>query len=113
MREKDKEKILNDIKVIVKQILLKGFKNRLHRVVDSVEQIQLLNYDIIPDEDNRDLVLVHHLQIGARVFVIFGHDSKSSDNILLKSKAPLQFIYNKETDKYELEEVTAEFYDAS
>lgn len=113
MRKKDNENILNDIKAIIKKMLLKGFKNRMHRVVDTVEQIQLLTYEIIPDEDDRDLILVHHLQVGARVFVIFGEDGKSSDNILLKSKAPLKFRYNKETDKYELEEDTAEFYDAS
>jgi len=113
MRGKDKENILNDIKAIIKQILLKGFKNRMHRVVDTAEQIQLLNYEIVPDEDDRDLVLVHNLHVGARVFVIFGEDAKSSDNILLKSKAPLKFRYSKETDKYELEEDTAEFYDAS
>ncbi|MFY7814017.1 MAG: hypothetical protein ACOVRK_02385 [Chryseobacterium taeanense] len=113
MRQKEKDKILQDLKEVVKKILLNGFKNRMHRVVATVEQIQILNYEIVPDEDDRDLVLVHHLQIGARVFVVFSEDGKSSDNILLKNRNPLRFRYNKEIDNYKLDEDSTEFYDAT
>lgn len=113
MRQKEKDKILQDLKEVVKRILLNGFKNRMQRVVANVEQIQILNCEIIPDEDDRDLVLIHHLQIGARVFVIFGEDAKSSDNILLKNRNLLRFRYDKEIDNYKLDESSIEFYDAT
>lgn len=113
MRQKEKDKILQDLKEVVKKFLLNGFKNRMHRVVDTVEQIQILNYEIVQDENDRDEISIQNIRAGARVFVIFSEDGKSSDNILLKNRNPLRFRYNKEIDNYELDESSAEFFDAT
>ncbi|KVV16044.1 hypothetical protein [Flavobacterium sp. TAB 87] len=113
MREKDQEKINSDLKKVVNDHLLNGFKNRQHRLVDTVKEVRILNSEIIQDENDRDHILVKNIQVGARVFVIFGDDAKSSDNILVKNQGPLSFRYNKEIDNFELEEATAKFYDAT
>jgi len=113
MREKEQEKILNDLKDVTNKILKNDFKNRKHRLVDTVERVQILNYEIVQDEDDRDLVYVRNIQVEARVFVIFGEDAKSSDNIILKSQKPLSYKYNKEIDNYEIQEDSVEFFDAT
>ncbi|UWY26583.1 hypothetical protein N4T20_12750 [Flavobacterium sp. TR2] len=113
MREKELEKIAKDLKEIINKILINGFKNRQHRIVDSVEQIQIQNYEIVQDENDRDQIYVHNILVGARVFVVFSKDAKSSDNIVLKNQKPLSFTYKKEIDNYEIEEDTAIFFDAT
>ncbi len=113
MREKEQEKISKDLKEIINKILTNGFKNRQHRIVDTVEQVQIQNYEIVQDENDRDQIYVHNIIVGARVFVIFSEDAKSSDNIVLKNQKPLSFRYNKEIDNYEIVEDTVIFFDAT
>ena len=113
MRKKEQEKILNDLNDFTKKTLLRGFKNRKNKVVDTVEGIQVYNYEIIHDEDDRNHVLVSNIQIGARVFVVLDENAKSSDNILLKNGKPFSFRYNSDIDNYEVDVDTVNFYDAS
>jgi len=113
MREKEQKKISTDLKEIINKILKNGFKNRQHRIVDTVEQVQIQNYEIVRDEDDRDQIYVNSIIAEARVFVIFSEDAKSSDNIILKNQNPLSFKYNKDIDNYEIVEETAIFFDAT
>ncbi|KVV16329.1 hypothetical protein [Flavobacterium sp. TAB 87] len=113
MREKEQKKILTDLLEVINKILKSGFKNRQHRLVDTVEQVQIQNYEIVEDENDRDLIYVHNILVTTRVFVIFSEDAKSSDNIILKNQKPIPFRYNKDIDNYEIEEETVFFFDAT
>ena len=113
MREKEQEKILRDLKELITEILLNDFKNRKQRTVKKVEQIQIINYEIVPDENDRDHLLINNILISARVYVLFTEDSTSSDDIILKNQKPLSFRFNKDVDNYEVDKDTIAFYDAS
>ena len=113
MREKDESKILEDLNKIIKDKLSNNFKNRKHRLVVKIEDIQLLDYKIYPDENNRDQVLVSNVYVKARVYVEFGHDATSSDDIILKNQNSIKFNYNRNIDNFEIDKNTAVFYDAT
>jgi hypothetical protein len=111
LRKKEEEKILLDLKIVIKERLLTDFKNRKGRLVDSVESIQIHDIKIDEDNDNRDKIIILNIEAAARVFVIFNNDSKSSDNIALRNQKPIEFIYNKEIGNFEIDEKTAIFFD--
>lgn len=113
MREKERKKILNDLNNIVQDKLKNNFKNRKHRLVVKIESVQIANYEVNLDENDRDKACVSNIQIHARVYVDIGFQASTSDNIVLKNQKPINFIYNKEIDNFELNDEAVEFYDAT
>jgi flagellar biosynthesis regulator FlaF len=110
MRKKDSEKIVNNLIQFIKEKLLDNFKNQNGRVIDSVETLNILDFEIDDENEDRDKIIVTKVIAAARVWVKFVEDSKSSDNIQLRNNKIVEFVYNKETDEFEMVANDVVFY---
>lgn len=104
MRKKDSEKITEELRELIKGKLLDNFKSQNGRVIDSVETLNILNVEIDNENENRDKIIVTKVIAAARVWTKFIEESKSSDNLQLRNNKSIEFIYNKETDEFEIVE---------
>jgi hypothetical protein len=111
IRKKDEEKILLDLKKIIKNLLESGFKNRKGRQIDSVEYVQIINIKIDENNDNRDIIVIQNVEAQARVWVLFNADSRSSDDILLRNQKSIIFSYDREIDNYKIHGEDVLFFD--
>ncbi|MEN9906959.1 MAG: hypothetical protein RLZZ540_100 [Bacteroidota bacterium] len=102
MRKKDSEKIFKELKETVKAKLLNNFKNRDGHIIDTVESINIQNFETDEKNEDRDKIIVTNVNITSRVFVKFVEDSRSSDNLQLGSNKSIEFVYNKETDEFDI-----------
>lgn len=102
MRKKDIKKITEDLEQLIKVELLNNFKNRKGYVVDSVEFVNIMNFETDDENEDRDKIIVTIVYAESRVWVKFVEDSKSSDNITLRNNKPIEFIYKNETDEFEI-----------
>lgn len=110
MRKKDSAKIVNDLIEVIKGKLLDNYKNQNGRVIDSVETLNILSLEIDEENEDRDKIIVTKVIATARVWVKFIENSRSSDNIQLRNNKSVEFIYNKETDEFEMGANDVVFY---
>ncbi|KAF2081703.1 hypothetical protein [Flavobacterium sharifuzzamanii] len=110
MRKKDSEKIVNDLREVIKGKLLDNYKNQNGRLIDSVETLNILAFEIDEENEDRDKIIVTKIIATARVWVKFVEDSRSSDNIQLRNNKSVEFIYNKEADEFEMVPNDVVFY---
>lgn len=110
MRKKDSEKIINDLREVIKGKLLDNYKNQNGRVIDSVETLNILGFEIDEENEDRDKIIVTKVIVATRVWVKFVENSRSSDNIQLRNNKPVEFVYNKETDEFEIVANDVVFY---
>ncbi len=111
MTKKEEEKILLDLKALLKNRLIEGFKNKKGKSVDSVEYIEISNLMIDEDNDDRNKIIVTNVEALARVWVLFSPDAKSNDDIQLRNQKHIEFIYDNEIDNFKIDEKTAIFFD--
>ena len=113
LRQKGQEKIVSDLINLVKNTLQEGYKNRKGQRVEKVEKINILEYKIDEENDDRDKVIITKVQSVARVIVRFGHDATTNDEISLRNDKVIEFVYNKEIDNFEIQNDSSEFYNNS
>lgn len=111
--EKDKQKISDDLKEILKSKLLDNFMNRKGKIVDSIDYINILKCDIDSEKSNRKKIVFATILIIARVWVKSTENSTSSDNIELRNSKPIEFIYDDLTDELKLSDNEIIFFDNS
>lgn len=110
MRKKDSEKINQDLKETINRKLLDNFKSQNGRIIDSVEALNILKIEIDEENEDRDKIIVTKVIAAARVWTKFVEDSRSSDNLQLHNNKPIEFIYKKENDEFEIVENNVVFY---
>lgn len=110
MRKKDSEKIVNDLIEFIKGKLLDNYKNQKGRVIDSVQTLNILSFEIDEENEDRDKIIVTKVIAASRVWVKFVEDSKSSDNIQLRNNKFVEFVYDKETDEFKMLDSDVIFY---
>jgi hypothetical protein len=82
MRKKDEKKI--------EEILIEDISGKL-----------LSNFKYQKNED-RDKIIIKNIIVEARVWVKLIEDSRSTSNMQLQNNDPIEFIFNKETDEFEI-----------
>lgn len=107
----DKERINENLKDAIKNSLLKNFKNRNGREIDSIEYINILKYEIDGENSNRNKLIIHNIFATARIWVKFVEDSTSSDNIQLRNSKPIEFIYDEEIQGFKIVDQEIIFFD--
>lgn len=110
MRKKDSEKIVSDLIEVITGKLLDNYKNQNGLVIDSVETLNILDFEIDKENEDRDKIIVTKIIASARVWVKFTEGSRSSDNIHLYNNKSVEFVYNKETDEFEMVASDVAFY---
>ncbi|WP_291274424.1 hypothetical protein [Flavobacterium sp.] len=110
MRKKDSDKIVEDLRKVIKGKLLDNFKSQNGRVIDSVESLNIIGVETDNNNEDRDKIIVTKVIAASRVWTKFVEDSKSSDNLQLRNNKPIEFVYNKETDEFEIVKNDVVFY---
>lgn len=110
MRKKDSEKIVEDLREVITGKLLDNFRSQNGRVIDSVETLSIISVETDEKNEDRDKIIVVKVIAAARVWTKFVENSKSSDNLQFRNNKPIEFIYNKETDEFEIVENDVVFY---
>ncbi|MBV6880449.1 hypothetical protein NG800_014000 [Epilithonimonas ginsengisoli] len=110
MRPKDKEKILIDLKNLIEKKLLADKKIGKGRPVNSVESVDIADFKINDDEEDRDKIIVTDVHAFVRIHLEFVENSFSSQNVQMRNNKEIEFKYNKEMDYYDLVENDVIFY---
>lgn len=113
MRPKDNEKILSDLKKLITKKLLSDKKIGRGRPINSIESVDIVDFIMDNDEEDRDKIIVKDVHAFVRIHVEFIENSFSSQNLQVRSNKEIEFIYDKETDNYEIVENDVTFFNNS
>lgn len=102
MRKKDEKKIEEILIEDISGKLLSNFKYQKNKTIDSIDSLYILSYQIDQKNEDRDKIIIKNIIVEARVWVKLIEDSRSTSNMQLQNNDPIEFIFNKETDEFEI-----------
>ncbi|TZF99072.1 hypothetical protein FW781_03865 (plasmid) [Chryseobacterium panacisoli] len=109
MLEKDEKKIQEELIKLIKEKLLKGFKDSKGKPVESIEYVQIINIEEDKENQNRNKIIIKQVIADARLLIQFIEGSTSSLNTQFKNNKSIEFLINQSTDEVDLVESDVTF----
>jgi len=77
-------------------------EDRQGRELDSIENINLVNWEVDPAHSNRNKITISTLRALPKIWLKNNHGGTSNNNLQLKNNKPVIFEYNEKSESYEI-----------
>jgi hypothetical protein len=77
-------------------------EDRQGRELDSIENINLVHWEVDPANSDRNKITISTLTALPKIWLKNNHGGTSNNNLHLKNNKPVIFEYNEESESYEI-----------